>query len=103
MSANKVNKVTSNQKHRDFRDKMTRKAAKQLLIFMAALFVLLLASVNIKNYLAPKKVLGTKIQVGATEKFWQDFLAKSPDYIPGWIEIGRIDKVKEIDPNYITP
>ncbi|MCX6703939.1 MAG: hypothetical protein NTZ07_00655 [Candidatus Woesebacteria bacterium] len=83
--------------------KKVNRAAKQLLIFAAALFILLLASVNIKNYLAPKKVLGTKIRVDATEKFWQDFLARSPNYIPGWIEIGRIDKVKEIDPNYITP
>jgi hypothetical protein len=83
--------------------KKVNRAAIELLIFVAALFVLLLASVNIKNYLTPKKVLGAKIQPETTEGFWQDFLAKNPNYIPGWVEIGRIDKVKEIDPNYLTP
>lgn len=85
MSANKVNK-----------------AAFELLIFVAALFVLVLSSINIENYLAPKKVLGAEAQVDTTETFWQDFLTKNPDYIPGWLEIGRMDKVKEIDPNYLT-
>lgn len=72
----------------------------ELFIFVVALFVLLLTTVNIKNYLAPKKVLGAEVRVDTTEIFWQEFLNKNPDYIPGWIEIGRTDRVKEIDPNY---
>ncbi|MGA2910445.1 MAG: hypothetical protein ABSE04_01410 [Candidatus Microgenomates bacterium] len=83
--------------------KTVNRAAIDLLIFVAILFVLLLTSVNIDNYLAPKKVLGIETQVGSNEKFWEDFLNKNPNYIPGWIEIGRTDKMKEIDPNYIRP
>jgi hypothetical protein len=89
MSANKVNKV-----------------ARQLFIYVALLFILLLAAVNIENYQTPGKpvkVLGTETQINNDQKFWQDFLSKNPNYIPGLIETGRLDKVKEIDPNYITP
>jgi len=84
--------------------KRVNKAATELFIFVAVLFVLLLTAVNIENYQAPKKILGAETQVNSSEKFWQDFLNKNPNYIPGWFEIGRTDKVKEIDPNYtITP
>jgi hypothetical protein len=89
MSARKVNKI-----------------AKQLFIYVALLFILLLAAVNIENYQTPAKpdkVLGTETQISSDQKFWQDFLSKNPNYIPGLIETGRLDKVKEIDPNYITP
>ena len=75
----------------------------QLLAFLAALFILLLSAVNIRSYQSPKKVLGAESQVNSEDKFWDEFLVKNPDYIPGWIEIGRVDKVKEIDPNYIIP
>jgi len=86
--------------------KRVNKAARQLLIFVAALFVLLLSAINIENYQAPKKtekVLGAEIQANSDQKFWQDLLTKNPNYIPGWIETGRMDKVKEIDPNYLSP
>jgi len=79
------------------------KAAIELFIFVAALFVLLLSAANIKSYQEPKKVLGAETQVNLDDKFWEEFLNKNPDYIPGWIEIGRMDKVKEIDPNYFAP
>jgi len=84
--------------------KKVNQAAKQLLIFTAIIFILLLTSTNIGSYLTPKKVLGVETQIDLEEKFWQEFLDKNPNYIPGWIEIGRNDKVKEIDPNYLlTP
>ena len=75
---------------------------KELLIYISLLVVLILTSINIDNYLKPKitKVLGTKT-VNSEETFWQDFLINNPDYIPGWIETGRTDKVNEIDPNYL--
>ena len=81
--------------------KKVNQAARQLLMFTAIIFILLLASANIGSYLTPKKVLGAETQVNLEEKFWQEFLDKNPNYIPGWIEIGRTDKVKEIDPNYL--
>lgn len=84
MSANKVNNIT-----------------KELLIYVALLIILLITSLNINNYLRPKqvKVLGTET-VNREEIFWQDFLAKNPDYVPGWIEIGRMDMALKIDPNF---
>jgi hypothetical protein len=84
--------------------KKVNQAARQLLMFTAIIFVLLLASTNIGSFLTTKKVLGIETQINLNEIFWQDFLDKNPNYIPGWIEIGRNDKVKEIDPNYLlTP
>lgn len=79
-----------------------------LLLCLIVLLVLVFASINIKTYLSPRKVLGIEanneaVETGSTLKFWQDFLDKNPDYIPGWIEIGRMDKAKEIDPNYSMP
>lgn len=77
------------------------KAAIHILVITTILFILLLTSINIEHYLAPKKVLGAETFVPTkTDVFWQEFLNKNPDYIPGWIEVGRMDKVKEIDPNY---
>jgi uncharacterized secreted protein with C-terminal beta-propeller domain len=83
--------------------KMVNKAAIELFLFVATLFVLLLSAANIEYYQTPKKVLGVETQDNSSEKFWQEFLNKNPDYLPGWIEIGRMDKIEEIDPNYITP
>lgn len=64
----------------------------------------MLSLVNIKNYLAattvPEKVLGAEIDNNVTINFWNDFLSKNPEYVPGWLEIGRTDKAYSIDPNY---
>jgi regulatory protein YycI of two-component signal transduction system YycFG len=87
MSAKKVNKTTL-----------------EIFIYVFLLLVLLLTSININIFLQPKqtKVLGAETQ-NNEEIFWQDFLSKHPDYIPGWIEMGKADKANEIDPNYIKP
>jgi len=84
MSAKKINKV-----------------ARELFICVAVLFILLLSVVNIDGFLATKKVLGIETQVSSNQTFWENFLNKNPNYIPGWIEIGRSDRAKEIDPNYL--
>lgn len=64
--------------------------------------VLLLSIFNLQNSNSSTKpfedVLGAEIT--NNEKFWQDFVGKHPDYIDGWLELGRVDKVREIDPNY---
>jgi len=76
----------------------------ELFIYVALLFILLLTATNIESYQAPKiplKVLGAKTQVNSDDKFWGDFLTKNPSYIPGWVETGKMDKAKEIDPNYL--
>lgn len=78
-------------------------------IYIFFLLIILLSLININSYLthnnrvgfymSGKKVLGaeTKNDAGV---FWYTFLQKNPNYIPGWIEIGRPDKAKAIDPNY---
>ena len=74
-----------------------------LLSCVAVITILLLTSFNFSNYLAPKKVLGTETNTEEILKekgFWEEFLAKNPDYLPGWLEIGRLDKVNEINPNF---
>jgi hypothetical protein len=84
--------------------KKVNNAAIEIFFYILFLFILLLASINIDTYLKPVdvdvKVLGAETQ-NKEDIFWQNFLSKHPDYIPGWIEIERIDKANEIDPNYI--
>jgi hypothetical protein len=86
------------------RNSLLNKTSKELFIYVVVLFLLLLVSINIDTYLKPveTKVLGAETQ-NNEEVFWQDFLSKHPDYVPGWIEIGKADKANEIDPNYIKP
>lgn len=82
----------------------TQKASIKLLIYVILLFVLLLTSNNIQVFLSSKKVLGIQTNVPDQKEeqrlFWNNFLTKNPNYIPGWIEIGRMDVAREIDPNY---
>lgn len=77
---------------------------KQLILISIALLVLLiLASLNIKNYYLPKTVLGISVQEEISDnEFWNEYLKNNPNYVPGWLEIGRIDKAVEIDPNFQT-
>jgi hypothetical protein len=72
----------------------------EIFVLTSILFVLLLTSINIKNYFMPKKVLGAETQIDPTQKFWEDFLTKNPNYLPGLKETGDINKVKQIDPNW---
>jgi len=80
------------------------KIAKELFIYVFLLFILLITLINIDNYLKPReiKVLGSETE-NKEAIFWQGFLTRNPDYIPGWIETGRTDKAHEVDPNYIKP
>lgn len=77
-------------------------ALTRLLTYVLVLIILLLTSINIRSYLAPKAVLGVETEKVDTGKFWSNFIEINPNYIPGLIELGRIDKAKEIDPNYVS-
>jgi hypothetical protein len=76
----------------------------QLVTYVVILLVLALASYNIRVYLDKQEVLGIEDTNTAPtvddRAFWEKFMQEHPEYIPGWIELGRIDKVIEIDPNY---
>ncbi|HET7099489.1 MAG TPA: hypothetical protein VFI61_04635 [Patescibacteria group bacterium] len=81
--------------------KKVNRSAKEVFIYVLFLFILLLTVININTFLQPKTtVLGAETESTTGEDFWKDFLLLHPNYIPGWIELGKMDKVKEIDPNY---
>ncbi len=73
----------------------------EIAVYIAALIVLILTSINLRYYMLPQKieVLGAET-LSSPEDFWEGFLAENKHYIPGWIEIGRIDKAAQINPNY---
>jgi len=78
-----------------------RNDATKLIVYIITLLLLLLTSVNIHKIFKTEEVLGIETKmIEDEEKFWKDFLTQNPDYIPGWIEIGDYEKVKQIDPNY---
>lgn len=79
-------------------------AVVEIFIYVLLLFILSLTSINIDAYLnrPPTKVLGVDTQ-NKNGLFWQDFLDKNPDYIPGWIETGDMNRVNDINPNYLKP
>lgn len=86
--------------------KKRRQVYKELIIYLGLLLLMVLSSFSIYNFLKINTVLGistTQMQeqnLADGKEFWTDFLSRNPSYIPGWIEIGRTDRVKEIDPNY---
>jgi len=82
--------------------KRSKKSKKtNLYLYVFAVILMLLTVINIASYLTPKnrKVLGLQTK-SSDVLFWYQFLEKNPKYVPGWIEIGRPDKVKVLDPNY---
>jgi len=85
-------------------NKKIRKNSIQVFVYVVILFLLLLTSINIDKFLTPKTVLGAETSLNQStdknELFWSNFLSKNPNYIPGWIEIGRSDKARQIDPNF---
>ncbi len=77
----------------------------QLLAYVAIIFILLtLSLINIKNitdsHKTNIKVLGIETINNPEDKFWKDFLKENPNYLPGLIETGNLDKAKQIDPNF---
>ena len=84
-----------------------KKSNAHFLFCLITTLVLLLSFFNFNKYFENQKVLGIKIEVDQKSEeqlrereFWEDFLADNPNYIPGWIELGDFERVKQIDPNY---
>lgn len=77
------------------------KGKNYLFIYIISFIILILTIVNLNNYINPVKTKVLGVETSNTEGiFWYNLLKDNPDYIPGWIEIGRTDKIKLIDPNY---
>ncbi len=81
--------------------KKVKQSFVQFFIYALLLLVLFLSAFDIGIFLKLKReVLGVKTS-NNEQAFWTDFTNNHPKYIPGWIELGRMEKVREIDPNYI--
>jgi hypothetical protein len=87
----------------------------------AATFILFLTLYNIDLLYSEKKVLGTKVEANIQKQndlikeqnYWVEFLARNSTYLPGYIELAKIDlelgdknsafitiqKAHEINPN----
>lgn len=70
---------------------------------IAIVTLLLLSALNLEMMQENEKVLGESTDLVNYDEYWRDFLAKNPNYIPGWIEVGQEEKIKLIDPNYLLP
>lgn len=73
----------------------------QFLFFISStILIILLSILNLeKSHKKVSNVLGAQT-IDNNEEFWKGFLEKNPEYIDGWLELGEIEKVKKIDPNY---
>lgn len=86
-----------------------KKIIRELLLYISVLILLFITFNNLINYNKPKKVLGEStvsldsVSLTKKEEYFKDLLQQNPGYLPAWKELGREDKVKEIDPNYLTP
>jgi len=71
-----------------------------LLFATLSVLILLLSIFNLQNI--NKKTSKEIVVLGAETNnlFWEDIMFKHPTYIDGWIELNRMDKVREIDPNF---
>ncbi len=75
-----------------------KKELYNLLYITFAFLVLLLSMFNLQNLRQKEtQVLG----VSTDNKYFEELVTKYPTYIDGWVELGRMDKVYEIDPNFL--
>ena len=76
------------------------KDLRTLLYINLAIIVLLLSLFNLKGKKERKiEVLGSSTD----NTYWEEIVAKHPTYRDAWVELGNMDKVKEIDPNFSRP
>ena len=76
----------------------------QMFVYVSILLLLFLTLQNVNTFLSSDKVLSAQTEeLNLSENntsFWNGFLERNPNYVPGWNEIGRTDRVKQIDPNF---
>ena len=71
-----------------------------LFYIQISVLILLLSAFNLSNH---KKNIVQVLGAETNNLYWEELLKKHPTYRDAWIELGRIDKVKQIDPNYFQP
>ena len=97
--------------------KQSKKEINFLIILLAAVLIILLTLLNLqilsKNKAEEKDVLGATAE-SEQKTFWVNLLNNEPEYLPGWVELARLqkengnlngyneslNKALEIDPNY---
>ena len=69
--------------------------------FLYISFTVLVLLLSLLNLQGLKNEQDVQV-LGATDDkvFWEELAAKHPTYKDAWIELGRIDKVRQIDPNF---
>ncbi|MFZ3301462.1 MAG: hypothetical protein WA152_01965 [Microgenomates group bacterium] len=70
----------------------------QLLLYInLTILVLMLAAFNLSQKTKKTiQVLGAETD----SSYWQELVIKHPTYRDAWVELGRMDIVEQIDPNY---
>ncbi len=70
----------------------------EYLFFINIIIIVLLLSIfNLQSLKKNEiKVLGATID----NSYWEEMVIKHPTYRDAWVELGRMDIVKQIDPNY---
>lgn len=76
----------------------------QFLLFINCIIIVLMLSFFnlylINNKEKPKQITNTVLGAEKDNVYWEQLVKKHPTYIDAWVEMGQIEKVKEIDPNY---
>lgn len=86
------------------KSRLSKRVIEQNLIYLvyilASILILLLSIFNMQEkHQNNNIVLGAQAE-SKDDKFWQEITNDNPTYIDAWLELGRMDKVLEIDPNY---
>ena len=65
---------------------------------LAVVAILFLSALNLNLYtkkgLSSDKILGINIQREEEISYWKDLLSENPDYLPGWVELAKLQKEK---------
>lgn len=80
------------KKKYDFRQELIN-----LIYINLAILVILLSIFNLQT---KKKNQVTVLGASNDLAYWEELVKKHPTYRDAWIELGRMDKAEEIDPNY---
>lgn len=83
------------KKSYDFRQELIN-----LIYINLAILVILLSIFNLQT---KKKDQITVLGANDDLTYWEELVKKHPTYRDGWVELGRIDIVKQIDPNFQLP
>lgn len=68
-----------------------------LLYISLTILVLMLAAFNLSQKTKKQiQVLGAE----SDNSYWEEMVTKHPTYRDAWVELGRMDMVEKIDPNY---